>query len=99
MPFDQGRVAGGWSGAATVPAGDGGTGSPTPRGAGMASPLRIASRSLRAPAIPSVPPGAVAGSLPAGAPVDWAKAGKVEAIIPHASIAADIILRMIKNLP
>ena len=47
-------------------------------GAGIASPFRIARSSFRGPAIPSVPPGAVAGSRPAGAPVDWASAAPVE---------------------
>ena len=51
------------------------TGTPAPGGTGMASPLRIASASLRGPARPSVPPGAVALSMPAGAPTLCAKAG------------------------
>ncbi|MBB3904042.1 hypothetical protein GGR33_003556 [Methylobacterium brachythecii] len=46
-----------------------------------------------------MPPGAVAGSLPAGAPVDWARAGPINAAIPHTNIAAENVLRMIKNLP
>ena len=74
LKSDQGRGGGGTRRCSGGGGGGVSIGMPTPGGAGMASPRSIARRSLAGPAMPSVPPGAVAEGTPAGAPTDWASA-------------------------
>lgn len=73
---------------------------PCPGGTAMACPLRMASAVFPGPAIPSVPPGAVAGAKPAGglAPIPRAKAAPLRPDMARDARIGSAINRFM-NLP